>query len=66
MFNIINKKSSKTLYEEMKLEPKGYGLRDLEEGKVRVPEKGKKSCNGFHYMGLSCGIFYQSTLEKHQ
>ena len=64
MFNIINKKSSKTLYEEMKLEPKGYGLRGLEEGKVRVPEKGKKSCNGFHYMGPKLWNFLPNHIRK--
>ena len=26
----------------MKYEPRGYGLRGLEEGKVRVTDKGKK------------------------
>ena len=51
MFNIINNKSSVALHEEMKIQPRGYNLRGLEEGKVQVPEKGKKSCNGFHYMG---------------
>ena len=53
MFNIINHKSSVPLYEEMKMVPRGYSysLRGLEDGKVKVPEKGKKSCNGFHYMG---------------
>ena len=42
MYNIINNKSSDSLHEEMKLEPRGYNLRGLEEGKVQVPEKGKK------------------------
>ena len=51
MFNIINNKSSASLHEEMKQVPKGYSLRGLEDGTVNVPEKGKKSCNGFHYMG---------------
>ena len=26
-------------------------LRCLEDGKVKVPEKGKKNCTGFSYMG---------------
>ena len=51
MFNIINLKSSVPLHEEMKMVPRGYNLRGLEDGKVKVPDKGKKSCNGFHYMG---------------
>ena len=42
MFNIINNKSFESPYEEMKLESRGYGLRGLKEGKVMVPEKGKK------------------------
>ena len=64
MFNIINNKSSKSLFEEMKLEPKGYGLRGLEEGKVRVPEKSKKSCNGFHYMGPKLWNFLPKHIRK--
>ena len=47
MFNIINNKSFKSLHEEMELESRDYGLRGLKEGKVMVPEKGKKLCNGF-------------------
>ena len=47
MFNIINNKSFESPYEEMKLDSRGYGLRGLKEGKVMVPEKGKKLCNGF-------------------
>ena len=39
MFIIINNKSSESL---LKYEPRGYGLRGLEEGKVRVTDKGKK------------------------
>ena len=61
MYNIINNKSSESLHEEMKYEPRGYGLRGIEEGKVRVPDKGKKSCNGFHYMGPKLWNF----LPKH-
>ena len=51
MFNIINFKSSASLHEELIQVPKGYGLRGLEDGTVKVPDKGKKSSNGFHYMG---------------
>ena len=51
MYNIINHKSSESLHEEMKMIPRGYNLRGLEDGTVRVPQKGKKNCNGFHYMG---------------
>ena len=64
MFNIIHNNSSKSLYEEMKLEPRGYGLRGLEEGKVRVPEKGKKSCNGFHYRGPKWWNFLPKHIRK--
>ena len=51
MVNIINNNSSASLHEEMIQVPKGYSLRDLEDGTVQVPEKGKKPCNGFHYIG---------------
>ena len=39
MFN-INNKLSESLNEESKIEPRGYGLRGLEDGKGRVPDKG--------------------------
>ena len=64
MFNIINNKSSESLHEEMKMESRGYGLRGLEEGKVRVPEKGKKYCNGFHYMGPKLWNFLPKHIRK--
>ena len=35
----------------MKLEERGYQLRSQVDGKVNVPEKGKKSCMGFSYNG---------------
>ena len=63
-FNIINNKSSESLHEEMKLESRGYGLRGLEEGKVKVPNKGKKSCNGFHYMGPKLWNFLPRHIRK--
>ena len=64
MFNIINKKSSMPLYEEMKMVHRGYSLRGLEDGKVNVPEKGKKSCNGFHYMGPKLWNFLPAHIRK--
>ena len=51
MFNIINHSSSDLLCEEFKLEQGRYSLRSLEDGKVKVPEKMKKSCTGFSYIG---------------
>ena len=42
MFNIINNGSSEPLQRKMKIEDRGYRLRCLEDGKVKVPEKGKK------------------------
>ena len=51
MFNIINNASSDSLQRKMRIEPRGYNLRCLEDGKVRVPDKGKKSCTGFSYYG---------------
>merc|ERR1711884_493903 len=64
MFNIINQKSSVFLHEEMQMQPRGYNLRGMEEGKVQVPEKGKKSCNGFHYMGPKLWNFLPSHIRK--
>ena len=51
MFNIVNNASSDSLQRKMTIEPKGYQLRSLEDGQVKVPEKGKKSCQGFSYNG---------------
>ena len=51
MYNIINHSSSDLLKEEFKIEQGRYELRCLEDGKVKVPEKGKKNCTGFSYMG---------------
>ena len=51
------------LYEEMKMVNRGYSLRGLEDGKVNVPEKGKKSCNGFHYMGPFVPSFHSLSLS---
>ena len=64
MFNVINNMSSETLHEEMKMVSTGYNLRGLEEGKVKVPEKGKKSCNGFHYIGPKLWNFLPGHIRK--
>ena len=64
MFNIINNNSSASLHEEMIQVPKGYSLRGLKDGTVIVPEKGKKSCNGFHYMGPKLWNFLPKHIRK--
>ena len=64
MYNIINHKSSDTLHEEIKKVPRGYNLRGLEDGKVQVPEKVKKSCNGFHYIGPKLWNFLPAHIRK--
>ena len=64
MFNIINNNSSASLHEEMIQVPKGYRLRGLEDGTVQVPERGKKSCNGFHYTGHKLWNFLPSHIRK--
>ena len=67
MFNIINNNSSASLHEEMARiqdTAKGYSLRGLENGTVKVPEKGKKSCNGFHYTGPKLWNFLPSHIRK--
>ena len=51
MFNIINHASSKSIQENLKIEERGYSLRRMKDGQVKVPEKGKKSCIGFSYTG---------------
>ena len=51
MFNIINHASSDTLQREFKIEQGRYEFRSVEDGKVKVPEKMKKSCTGFGYIG---------------
>ena len=64
MFNIISNNSSASLHEEMIQVPKGYRLRGLEDGTVQVPERGKKSCNGFHYTGPKLWNFLPSHIRK--
>ena len=64
MFNIINNASSDTLQEKMKIEPRGYNLRSLDDGKVKVPEKGKKSCTGFSYNGPKLWNYMPSHIRK--
>ena len=51
MYNIINHSSSDLLKEEFKIEKGRYELRCLNDGKVKAPEKGKKNCTGFSYIG---------------
>ena len=51
MFNIINNASSEPLQRKMEIEQRGYNLRSVDDGTVKVPDKGKKSCTGFSYYG---------------
>ena len=39
------------MQENMKIQERGYSLRNLKDGQVKVPNKGKKSCTGFSYTG---------------
>ena len=64
MFNIQNHSSSGRLLEKMKIEPRGYQLRCLEDGKVRVPNKGKKSCTGFSYNGPKLWNYLPEHIRK--
>ena len=64
MFNIVNNKSSVSLHEEMKMEPRGYNLRGIEDGKVKVQRREKNHAMGFTTWDQSCGTFYQPTSEK--
>ena len=64
MFNIINNASSEPLQRKMKIEQRGYQLRSLEDGKVKVPEKGKKSCQGFGYIGPKLWNYLPGHIRK--
>ena len=64
MFNIIHNASSDSLQKKMKIQQKGYQLRCLEDGKVRVPPKGKKSCTGFSYNGPKLWNYLPDHIRK--
>ena len=51
MYNIINHSSSDLPQKEFKVEQSRYNLRCLEDGPANVPEKMKKSCTLFSYIG---------------
>ena len=48
----------------MKIVPRGYQLRSLEDGKVKVPAKGKKSCTGFSYKGPKLWNYLPDHIRK--
>ena len=48
----------------MKIVPRGYQLRSLEDGKVKVPAKGKKSCTGFSYNGPKLSNYLPEHIRK--
>ena len=64
MYNVINHSSSDLLQEIFKIEQGRYQLRCLEDGKVKVPEKGKKSCTGFSYIGPKMWNYLPSHIRK--
>ena len=64
MFNIINNSSSDLLHKEFKLENNRYQLRCLEDGQVRVPDRMKKSCTGFGYIGPKMWNYLPSHIRK--
>ena len=64
MFNIINHSSSDLLNEEFKVEQGRYNLRCLDDGKVKVPEKMKKSCTGFSYFGPKLWNYLPAHIRK--
>ena len=64
MYNVINNSSSDLLKEEFKIEQRRYELRCLDEGKVKVPEKGKKSCTGFSYLGPKLWNYLPGHIRK--
>ena len=47
MFNIIYNSSSEALQEGMKIQERGNSLRNLKDGQVKVPNKGKKNMHRF-------------------
>ena len=64
MFSIINNSSSDFLHEEFKLEKKRYELRCNDDGQVRVPDKMKKSCTGFGYIGPKLWNYLPGHIRK--
>ena len=64
MYNIINNASSDSLQRKVRIEQRGYNLRSLEDGRVKVPEKGKKSCTGFSYYGPKLWNHLPSHIRK--
>ena len=64
MFNIIHKASSASIQENLKIEDRGYTLRSLEDGQVKVPQRGKKSCIGFSYNGPKLWNHLPSDIRK--
>ena len=64
MYNIIHHSSSDLLQNEFRLEQGRYELRCLEDGQVRVPEKGKKSCTGFGYIGPKMWNYLPEHIRK--
>ena len=64
MFGIINNSSSDFLHEEFKIEKKRYELRCNDDGQVRVPDKMKKSCTGFGYIGPKMWNYLPGHIRK--
>ena len=64
MFGIINNSSSDFLHEEFKIEKKRYELRCNDDGQVRVPDKMKKSCTGFGYIGPKLWNYLPGHIRK--
>ena len=64
MYNIINHASSDLLQREFIQEPGRYEFRSLENGKVKVPEKMKKSCTGFSYIGPKMWNYLPGHIRK--
>ena len=64
MYNIVNHSSSDLLNEEFKVEQGRYNLRSLDDGKVKVPEKMKKSCTGFSYFGPKLCNYLPAHIRK--
>ena len=64
MYNIINHASSDLLQREFIQEHGRYEFRSLENGKVMVPEKMKKSCTGFSYIGPKMWNYLPGHIRK--
>ena len=52
------------VHEKMKIVPRRYQLRSVEDGTVKVPARGKKSCTGFSFHGPKLWNYLPEHIRK--